>query len=59
MKGKLLEQLQTIKHKLDNKQKLTDYEYKIFTSVMFGFYLDVVSWSLKTVLKVMEVDKDE
>lgn len=53
----LLEQLQTIKNKLDNDVELTDHEYKIFTSVMFVAIMDVVKWSFNLVLKVMEGDK--
>lgn len=55
----LLDQLQTIKKKLDNNQKLTDHEYKIFTSLMFVAIIGVVKWSFDLVLKVMEGDKDE
>ncbi|MEM0173982.1 MAG: hypothetical protein QXI16_05705 [Sulfolobaceae archaeon] len=53
----LLEQLQTIKNKLDNDVELTDHEYKIFTSVMFVAIMGVAKWSFNLVLKVMEGDK--
>lgn len=56
-KLELLEQLQTIKNKLDNDVELTDHEYKIFTSVMFVAIMGVAKWSFNLVLKVMEGDK--
>ena len=55
----LLDQLQTIKKKLDNNEKLTDHEYKIFTSVMFLVIMGVVKWSFGIVSKIMEGDDDE
>lgn len=56
---KLLEQLQSIKNKLDNNQELTDHEYKIFTSTMFLVIMGIVKWSFNIVSKVMEGDNNE
>ena len=50
----LLEQLQTIKHKLDNNIELTDDEYKLFTSVLFGLALGIMNWSVNLLLNVMK-----
>ena len=50
----LLEQLQTIKHKLDNNIELTDHEYKLFTSVMFVVVMGIINWSVDLVLNVMK-----
>ena len=50
----LLEQIQTIKHKLDNNIELTDDEYKLFTSVLFGLALGIMNWSVNLLLNVMK-----
>lgn len=55
----LLEQLQTIKNKLDNNQELNDHEYKLLTYVLFVAIMDVAKWSFNIVSKIMEGDKDE
>lgn len=55
----LLEQLQTIKHKLDNNIELTDHEYKLFTSVMFVVAMGIMKWSVDLLLNVIKVDDDE
>lgn len=55
----LLEQLQTIKKKLDNHIELTDDEYKLFAYVMFAVAMGIIQESLDFVLKVMEDDKNE
>lgn len=53
-KWKLLEQLQTIKKKLDNNIELTDYEYKLFTIILFGVALGIMNYTADTVLKIMK-----
>lgn len=50
----LLEQLQTIKKKLDNNIELTDHEYKLFTTILFGVALGILKYSVDTILKVIE-----
>lgn len=55
----LLDQLQTIKKKLDNNIELTDHEYEIYTDIMAGVILGVVKWSFDLVSKIMEGDKNE
>ena len=50
----LLEQLQTIKHKLDNNIELTDDEYKLFTTILFGLALGIMKNTTDLLLKVME-----
>ncbi len=51
---KLLEQLQTIKYKLDNLIELTDDEYKLFTTILFGVALGIMKWSVDLALNVMK-----
>ena len=55
----LLEQLQTIKHKLDNHIELSDDEYKLFAYMMFTVAMGIIQESLGFVLKVMEGVKNE
>ena len=55
----LLEQLQTIKHKLDNNIELTDDEYKLFAYVLFAVAMGIIQESLDFMLNVMEGDKNE
>jgi len=50
----LLEQLQRIKNKLDNNIELTDDEYKLFSSVLFGVALGIMKNTADLLLKVME-----
>ena len=50
----LLEQLQRIKNKLDNNIELTDDEYKLFTTVLFGVALGIMKNTADLLLKVME-----
>ena len=54
---KLLEQLQTIKYKLDNLIELTDDEYKLFTCALYVVAMGIIQESLDLVLKIMEGDK--
>ena len=49
----LLESLQTIKHKLDNNIELTDDEYKLFTTILFGVALGILNYSVDIVLRVI------
>lgn len=49
----LLEQLQTIKYKLDNLIELTDDEYKLFTTILFGVALGILNYSVDIVLRVI------
>lgn len=50
---KLFEQLQTIKYKLDNLIELTDDEYKLFTTILFGVALGILNYSVDIVLRVI------
>ena len=49
----LLEQLQTIKNKLDNNEELTDQEHKIFASVIFATAVGVIEKSLNYILTLL------
>ena len=49
----LFEQLQTIKYKLDNLIELTDDEYKLFTTILFGVALGILNYSVDIVLRVI------
>ena len=52
----LLLSLQQIETKLKNNEKLTDYEYKIFASMIFLVAVGIAEKSLELVLKIMKGD---
>ena len=55
----LLEQLQTIKKKLDINVELTDDEYKLFTSMLFAVTIGIIEKSLNYILSLSKGDDDE
>lgn len=54
----LLDQLKTIKNKLDNNIELTDDEYKLFASVLFSVAMGTIEKSLNYILSLLG-DDDE
>lgn len=54
----LLDQLQTIKTKLENNEKLTDDEYKLFAYMLFAVALGIIETSTKYILNLLG-DDDE
>lgn len=54
----LLEQLQTIKNKLENNKELTDHEYKVFSSVLFSVTMGIIEKSLSYIVSLLG-DDDE
>lgn len=54
----LLEQLQTIKHKLYNNIELTDNEYKVFSSVLFSVTIGIIEKSSSYIISLLG-DKNE
>ena len=53
----LLEQLQTIKNKLENNEVLTDDEYKLFASMIFAAAIGVMEKSVSFILGAFVLDE--
>ena len=53
----LLEQLQTIKNKLENNEVLTDDEYKLFASMIFAAAIGVMEKSFSFILGDFVLDE--